>query len=155
MNATPTFRDFGPADHAQIEQMITGLYTDDPSTEGMSVEKIRRTIGELTRHPERGTVILFEIDHTVVGYSLLIHFWSNEYGGTIEVIDELYICPEWREKGLASAFLQHVAESAEDSVKGLALEVTPRNDRARALYTRHGFRPAKNEHLFKKLKAPA
>ena len=155
MNAKVTFRTFGPEDHSDIEEMIQGLYTDDPSTEGMSVEKIRRTLSELTRYPEKGTIILFDVDHAIAGYSILVHFWSNEYGGTIEVIDELYIRPEWRGKGLASAFLKHLTETTDDSVKGLALEVTPRNDRARALYTRHGFRTAKNEHLFRKRETPA
>jgi len=151
MSSTPTFRTFGPDDQPDIERMITGLYTDDPSTEGMTVEKIRRTIEELAQHPEKGTIVIFETDRAVVGYSLVVHFWSNEYGGTIEVIDELYIRPEWRGKGIASAFLQHLVATAGRSVKGFQLEVTPRNERARALYIRHGFRPAKNEHLFRKL----
>lgn len=146
-----SFRTFCEQDRPHIEQMVQGLYTDDPSTEGMSVEKIRRTMDELSRHPDKGRFIVFACGAAIAGYALIIHFWSNEYGGTIAVIDELYVQRDWRGKGVASAFLKDISNVSQGGIKGLQLEVTPRNGRARALYVRHGFRTAKNEHLFKKL----
>lgn len=150
MNERLRFRAFCEQDRPSLERMVQGLYADDPSTEGMTVEKIHRTFGELLRQPERGTFILFESGEAAIGYALVIHYWSNEYGGTIEVIDELFVDPAWRGRGVASAFLDCLADTSSE-VKGLQLEVTPRNARARALYTRHGFRTAKNEHMFRKL----
>jgi GNAT superfamily N-acetyltransferase len=144
------FRAFTREDGSAFEEMSLSLYTDDPSTEGMTTEKIRRTFDLLVSRPDTGTIVIFECDGEIAGYALLIHFWSNEYGGCIEVIDELYVKSDWRGKGIASAFLEHLERNSEDDVKGFHLEVTPRNDRARALYFRHGFRAAKNEHLFRK-----
>jgi len=145
------FRSLARDDLPELEQMTLALYREDPSTEEMTLEKIHRTVQELTRHPGRGEIQVFWCGEVVVGYAILIHYWSNEYGGDIEMIDEFYVKPAWRGKGIGSAFLNYLGHNADASVKGLQLEVTPRNKRANALYARHGFRPAKNQHLFKKL----
>jgi len=145
------FRSLARDDLPELEQMTLALYREDPSSEGMTPEKIHQTVQELKRRPERGEIQVFWCGETVVGYAILIHYWSNEYGGNIEMIDEVYVKPPWRGKGIGSAFLEHLGHNAGASVKGLQLEVTPRNNRANALYARHGFRPAKNQHLFKKL----
>lgn len=147
-----SFRVLAESDLPELERMILALYEEDPSTEGMTTEKIHRTVQELTRYPERGAILMFWYAEAVVGYAILLHYWSNEYGGNIEMIDEFYVKPAWRGRGIGASFLDHLSRSADTSVKGFQLEVTPRNERANALYARHGFRPAKNQHLFKKRK---
>ncbi len=146
-----SFRTFQEQDGPDIEQMVAGLYADDPSPVGMSLEKVRRTIDELLRRPEKGAFVVFESGDAIIGYALIVHFWSNEYGGTIEVIDELYVQPDWRGRGVASAFLEYIVDTSQADVKGLHLEVTPRNVRARALYARHGFRATRNKHMSRTL----
>lgn len=146
-----SFRTFREQDRPDIEQMIQGLYTDDPSPAGMDLEKARRTFDELLRYPEKGAFVVFESGEAIIGYALIIHFWSNEYGGAIEIIDELYVRPDWRGRGIASAFLEHIADTSPADVKGLHLEVTPRNKRAQALYARHGFQPTRNKHMSRAL----
>jgi ribosomal protein S18 acetylase RimI-like enzyme len=75
---------------------------------------------------------------------LLISFWSNELGGEVCNIDELFVAPEYRGRGVATALLERLAEGEESlwpvRPAALALEVTPQNERARALYERLGFR---------------
>ncbi|MEW6444258.1 MAG: GNAT family N-acetyltransferase [bacterium] len=146
------FRAFGRDDLPELEQMVLALYQEDPPGEEMSREKIRRTVEELTLRADKGVILLFWAGRAVVGYAIVIHYWSNEYGGNVEVIDELYVKPPWRGKGIGTAFLGHLCAAGEGGgTKGLALEVTPANQRALAYYRRQGLRPAKNRHLFKKL----
>lgn len=131
--------------------MILALYGEDRAGEAMSVEKIRRTVDELRRHSEKGEIIVFDVADAVVGYAIVIHFWSNEYGGNIATVDELYVKPSWRRRGIGTAFLDHLSRREGFPAKGLQLEVTATNEKALSYYTRQGFVPAKNRHLFKKI----
>src|SRR6266404_1888462 len=94
--------------------------------------------------PNRGRAVVCDVESRTVGYALLISFWSNELGGEVCNIDELFVAPLYRGRGLATALLEELAEK-EPSVwpirpAALTLEVTSQNERARALYERLGFR---------------
>ena len=149
------FRPILEGDLTELEEMCLALHREDPSVEEMSLEKIRRTVEELGRRPDKGAILFFWAGRIVVGYAILIHFWSNEYGGDIEIIDELYVKPSWRGRGICTAFLEHLSGLGAGRLKGLKLEVTPANERAHAYYLRQGFDPVKNRHLFKKLPSGA
>jgi GNAT superfamily N-acetyltransferase len=46
-----------------------------------------------------------EFDRQVVGYALLMSFWSNEYGGELCNVDELYVQPAQHGRGLSTELL--------------------------------------------------
>lgn len=75
-----------------------------------------------------------------VGYALLMDGWSIEYGGLITTLDEIYVVPEWREKGVASQAINALRQQflARGGVS-MNLETTPDNSRAQNLYRRLGF----------------
>jgi ribosomal protein S18 acetylase RimI-like enzyme len=79
----------------------------------------------------------------VAGYALLISYWSNELGGEVCAIDELYVAPAARGQGWGSHLIEALAAGSDlgfgDSV-ALAIGVSPDNTRARSLYERLGFR---------------
>lgn len=149
--AAVVYRPFAPQDLAELMSMIVALYREDSEGEPIAEAKIERTVQELTRYPGKGEIILFAVDQTIVDYALLIFFWSNEYGGNIVHIDELYIKESWRKQGIATQFLDHLASSQPETTRGLQLEVTPSNERTWDYYRRLGFRPSANRHLLKKL----
>ncbi len=151
MLAIPYFRVFNNADLSELEQMILALYQGDFSGEEMSQNKIWSTVQELVSHPEKGVITLFCVDDVVVGYAIIIYYWSNEYGGNIATIDEFYVKSSWREKGIGSSFLKHIATANAGNLKGIQLEVTPANEKAFTYYSRNGFSPKANRHLFMKL----
>ena len=145
------FRPFAPADLPELEAMVLDLYAGDAYGRTMTTAQVRRTVGTLTAHPDRGRIEIIEAADVVAGYAIVVSFWSNEHGGTVAILDELLIKPAWRGRGLGSAFLDHLVSTAGDDVKGVLLEVAPANAGAMALYLRHGFGPAANRHLFKAL----
>ncbi len=151
MTSIPQFRLFCMDDLAELEQMILGLYREDPPGEKMSLKKIRRTVQELLSHPEKGNINIFCVDDTVVGYAIVIYYWSNEYGGNIASIDEFYVKPLWRGKGIGTSFLELVTTRNANNLKGIQLEVTPANNKALTYYSRNGFSPKDNRHLFRNL----
>jgi len=123
------------------------LSHEDPSTERVTDKKISLTFKELTSNTKRGKIVVFEKAKAIIGYAILIPYWSNEYGGNILHIDELYVKPEHRGRGIATSFLKHML-IAHDAV-ALQLEVTPTNTRARNYYRDLGFKKSKNLHLIR------
>ena len=146
----PTFRHFTPADTATLTDFTTAFYTEDPSDEAITPEKVAKTIAHFTNYPEKGTYYIFEEAGQPVGFAIVAFFWSNEYGGDLVTLDEFYVVPAHRGAGIGEAFLRFMFEHYHTRAAAFELEVTPSNDRARSFYTRVGFQPAKNNtYLYK------
>ncbi len=138
-------------DLLELERMVFALYREDFYGEKMARRKIRATMEELLSHPEKGTIILFWVGEAVVGYAIIIYYWSNEYGGDIASIDEFYVKRTWRRNGIGTCFIDRIATTKGGNLKGLQVEITPANQRALAFYSQQGFSSLKSRHLFKKL----
>ena len=140
------FRPARPADWFAIQRMCQALYVDDVVGEPMDEAKILRTLRHLTACPAQGQVWLAEAGDQAIGYAILIWFWSNEYGGQLGVIDEIWVDPPFRGRGVGSHFL-HALQRSRDDLLGLDLEVSPENTEARAWYAHRGFEPIRNQML--------
>ena len=131
------------ADDDAVVSMCMALNADDPGPVPVKPEQVLRTLAKLREEPARGCAMVCEADGLVVGYALLISFWSNEMGGEVCNIDELYVDKRYRGRGLATELVEGLARGEESLWRGqpvaLALEVSPQNERARALYARLGF----------------
>jgi GNAT superfamily N-acetyltransferase len=132
--------------HEELTHMMLGLYAEDPACNGEcpTVDSCEHTIRFLLDHPDRGRIILFSDNQTLRGYAILIPYWSNEFAGTLLFIDELFVKPEFRGRGIATAFLQSLKSKAPFDAVAIALEVTEKNTRARRLYSAMGFSERKN-----------
>ena len=140
------FRPFRLSDYSELRQMMHELSREGPSTERVTDRKISLTVRELQNNPKRGRIIVFEKDSSIIGYAVLIFYWSNEYGGNILHIDELYVKPEHRGRGVATSFFKKIL-GMNHSVGAFELEVTPANTRAMNYYHKLGFKKSQNVHL--------
>ncbi|MEQ8189561.1 MAG: GNAT family N-acetyltransferase [Candidatus Eremiobacterota bacterium] len=138
-------------DYSELKNMILGLYSEDPPSVPMAEEKILGTVKELTNHQDKGQIILFRVNNETAGYGIIIFFWSNEYGGNIIYVDELFVKEEWRSKKIGTSFFNYLLENFRDKATALKLEVTPRNVRARKYYEHMGFKETRNIHLLKSI----
>jgi ribosomal protein S18 acetylase RimI-like enzyme len=131
-------------DDENIVSMCMALNADDPGPVPVHPQQVHRTLARLREEPHRGRAVVCEVDGYPAGYALLISFWSNELGGEVCTIDELYVAPEYRGRGLATELFTMLTGSEQSlwptQPAALALEVSPQNERARALYERLGFR---------------
>jgi len=75
----------------------------------------------------------------VCGYALITFSYSNEYGGKIMIIDEIYILDEFRQKGLASYFIRCIMSKYKDDVVYVEVEVKKGNEEAINLYKKFEF----------------
>ena len=106
-----------------------------------SRERMLRTVRELSRRPDRGSIFLFERKEDLVGYCVLVTHWSSLHGGNVLRIEELYLDREHREEGLAEDFLQLLAQVAPPGTCALALDASPSDKGTTAMCARAGFEP--------------
>ncbi len=141
------FKDYENKDKDELYIMIKDLYESDPGGLDMNETKIDSTIQFLKQHPESGRLFGFYLGELVIGYAILINYWSNEYGGILLNIDELYIKTEYRSLGIGTNFIKFIIDSKHSNFKAIELEVFPTNVRAFNLYTDLGFIAVKNDCL--------
>jgi GNAT superfamily N-acetyltransferase len=142
-----TWRAARQADWEAVASLVLALYREDPAPTEVTRAQALRTLARLAAEPIRGVALVAEAEHGLVGYALLCSFWSNELGGEVCCVDELFVTPAERSRGLATALVGGLCARQlpwfEHAV-AFELEVTPGNRRARALYERLGFRPHHN-----------
>lgn len=145
------YRYFKTSDSKVVAELIHNLYREYPGDKSMLPQKIQNTFDSLSQHPDYGKIMILEHEKEVIGYAMLINFWSNEFGGNIINIDELYIRKEFRSQGIGTNFIKHLVKNKFGNSVALELEVTPSNKRARKLYESLGFKLYKNNTLILEL----
>jgi ribosomal protein S18 acetylase RimI-like enzyme len=76
----------------------------------------------------------------VVGYLVVTLGYSIEHGGRDGFIDDLYLLPSARGRGIGAAVVDFALEQARLlGIITLHLEVDPKNERATSLYRSRGF----------------
>lgn len=133
-----------------LPPLVMALYEEDPEGEKMTPDKIENTVMTLDIHPDLGKIVVFYQEKQLIGYAIIINYYSNEYGGIVICLDELYIKPNWRCLGIATEFFQSLCRNAGDAV-AIRVEATSGNDRVRKLYKRWGFCEEANRRLVMKL----
>jgi ribosomal protein S18 acetylase RimI-like enzyme len=130
-------------DDDAIAELCIALNREDPGPAPVPIEHMRATLAMLRREPSRGCAVALDAAGHVAGYALLIAFWSNELGGEVCEIDEIFVQPQHRGRGHARALLTAIerGELWAVPVVALALGVSPNNARARRLYEGLGFAP--------------
>ena len=122
--------------------MCLALNVEDPGPSPVPAANTRQTLHVLRTQPQRGRAVVLELAGHLCGYALLISFLSNELGGEVCAIDEIYVEPEFRGRQHATRLIEDLAAGTglyPSKVVALMLEITPDNIRARRLYERLGF----------------
>jgi GNAT superfamily N-acetyltransferase len=130
--------------------MSLALYEEDPASGPVLAAHIRATMARFREEPLRGRAVVLDNDGHPVGYALLVSFWSNELGGEICTIDEIYVRAAWRSRGCGSRLIESLnLDRTIWPARPVAfeLEVSPENRRALELYERLGFRLKRNRTL--------
>jgi GNAT superfamily N-acetyltransferase len=138
---TGTWRIARPDEDDLLVEMCTELYREDPGPRPVPPGQMRETLAALRREPLRGLAVALEVDRGLAGYSLLISFWSNELGGEVCDVDELFVARAHRSQGHGRSLFAAIERGELWPVPpvAIALVVTPGNARARQLYERLGF----------------
>ena len=131
-------RPAGPADVPTLVALMTEFYAEADFP--LPAAPATRAFAALLAAPQLGAVWLGEAGGAPGGYAVLTLAFSMEYGGLRGFVDDLYVRPEARGRGVAAALLGAVREACgELGVRSLHVEVGPDNATARRVYTRAGF----------------
>lgn len=101
----------------------------------------RRALTPLLEGSPFGAVYLMGPARAPIGYVVLTFGWSVEYGGMDAFVDELYIRPGVRRRGIALEALNGLRNMLRAAgIVGLHLEVDRDDAATQALYHKAGFR---------------
>jgi len=99
----------------------------------------------------QGCAYLIGPPRAPIGYVIITFGWSVEFGGLDAIIDELYIRPGVRGRGIASEALIALPRAlAGGGLRSVHLEVDRSNAAAIKLYRRAGFIPVENRMILSK-----
>jgi GNAT superfamily N-acetyltransferase len=151
--AAPRIRRARSVDGAALVELQREFYREDRITHAAANA---RALHRLLRSPQAGVVWVIEArsgrEWGPIGYVVLTLGFSLERGGRDAFIDELYVRPEHRGRGVgALAVVTAEAVARRLGVRAVHLEVDTGNDRARRLYERIGFTLRQRYHLMTKV----
>jgi len=150
-----SFRPAGPADLETLLPLMASFYDEDrhPWIE----DAARRSLLKLLGEPALGRAYVIEGEGIlgegrILGYLVVCFGFSLEFHGRDAFVDELYVVPEARGRGLGREALR-VAEACcvEADARALHLEVGLENDKARRLYLSWGFEERPHALMSKRL----
>jgi GNAT superfamily N-acetyltransferase len=125
-------------DEASIIPMAHAFHSEDghPLAVG-SEDAIRAAL----RGHELGQVYLVESENQVLGYFVLCFTLSIEFGGLVVILDDLYLKPESRGKGIGQFLLKEIKKLAKTkNAVQIFLEIEHENLRANKIYLQSGFK---------------
>ncbi len=112
---------------------------------------IERTFEECINSIAYARLYILEWEGEPAGYGLVSKTFSQEAGGYVYWLEELYIIEQYRSKGLGSEFFAYVESNKEEGVTRFRLEVEPENIRAGELYKRLGYQQLDYRQMVKEL----
>lgn len=127
-------------DRADFLRLSEMFYASPAVLHTIPPERHEKTFDELMRSREYADGYILETEGKTVGFGLVAKTWSREAGGMVLWLEELFILPEFRCRGLGKEFFAECERfAAENGYKRFRLEVEEKNVRARSLYERLGY----------------
>lgn len=119
--------------------MAEEFYNSDAVLHPIPRDQFEKTANEALRSDEYAEIYLLEYEGETAGYGLTARTFSQEAGGQVLWIEELYIRKEFRSKGLGREFFSSLEDKNRGEIVRLRLEVEADNTRAISLYERLGY----------------
>lgn len=80
---------------------------------------------------------IFEDENEIQGYGMIAKSFSTEFGKPCIWIEDLYLKPEYRGKGIGTMFFEYLEQAYTECI--FRLEVEEENERAIHVYEKNGF----------------
>ncbi|HVQ31370.1 MAG TPA: GNAT family N-acetyltransferase [Vicinamibacteria bacterium] len=147
----PVFRPATSGDLNAVLPLLRDFYAEDG--EAYDAEAGTALLA-LLADPSLGRVVLIVDDEGVaVGYVVVAFGYSLEFRGRDAFVDELYVAPTHRGRGLGRAALREAERCClEAGIRALHLEVRPGKTEARGLYASAGYADREYYLMSKKLR---
>lgn len=134
-----SIRKIRPSDEVIYLKMAREFYDTDAVLIHVDDSHFEATFRELMRSEDYAVCYVFELDGQIAGYSLLAKTYSQEAGGTVMWIEEIYVLPKFRGRGIGREFFSFILKNRPENIKRFRLEVERENEGAVRLYKSFGF----------------
>lgn len=125
------------------------FYHSEAVLHPIPLKNIENTFNEMITSDTYAIGYILEFDGKDAGYALLAKTFSQESGGYAIWLEELYVLPEFRGKGIGSDFIKFLSSEFEENISRIRLEVEEDNFGAIELYKRLGFAPLEYKQMVK------
>lgn len=127
------------------------FYQTDAVMAPIPDDRLNRCFSEMLRSDTYAAAWMFSADGSAVGYAQIARTYSQEAGGMVIWIEELYVKPDYRSRGIGSAFFSLLEQEYPDTAR-YRLEVEEENTGAVRLYRRRGFIPLPYGQMYRERK---
>ena len=128
MSAAITVRKTVPADLDTLFQ----LYIDNGGGKiGQKRDLLRNGLRKLVSSPDLGFHLVAEAEGVTVGMLRVCFEWSPYRDGTFWWVENVYVVPDWRRKGVYSAMHKHILSEAEEDPDDLRHQALHRRGQLR------------------------
>lgn len=132
-------REIKSDDKIDFIKMCMDFYNTDGVDHSIPVSNMEKTFNLLMEGLDFAKAYVCEKNNKTVGYILLALTYSNEAGGMVVWLDEIYVKPEFRSQGIGSELIDFVIEKYKNKISRFRLEITESNIGAKKLYLSKGF----------------
>jgi ribosomal protein S18 acetylase RimI-like enzyme len=121
-----------------LVRLMRQLYAEEAAT--LSEQAASRAFESLLDDSRLGQVWMIEQDGHPAGFVVLTVSFSMEYGGLRGFIEDFYVAPQYRRRGLGHAALEEVKRACQRrGVRALIVETSPSQQAALNAYRSVGF----------------
>lgn len=128
-------------------EMAREFYDSPAVAHKVPAAHFERTFDEAMRSDAYVGLFMLADGGEVCGYALTARTFTQEAGGIVVWLEELYLRPAHRSKGLGREFFAFMER--EMPAARYRLEVEPDNEKAKALYARLGYTFLPYEQMYK------
>lgn len=130
-------RKMRPQDTAQVLEMMRVFYASPAVLSNGSEEIFQNDVAECVSDSPYLEGYVFEEGNQLQGYTMVAKSFSTEFGKKCIWIEDLYVMPPFRGRGIGSSLLQHIQNQHPGAL--FRLEAEQENEGAVQLYERMGF----------------
>lgn len=138
------------ADRQNYLDMADEFYHTDANAHPVPYEFLTETFERFLNDDVYGDIFICEEDSTPVGYMVTAKTWSQEGGGIVVWIEEIFVKTEYRGRGYGTEMFNFVFENC--PATRYRLEAEPENEKAIRLYKRLGFSFMEYSSMVKELR---
>ncbi len=134
-------RRFTAEDFDAYLTMSREFYSSEATDHPVPDEHFQRTFDEIMSGSPIARAWMIDVQGRPTGYLLASVTWSNEFGGRVAWLEELYLRRSARGQGLGRQAIEQAMDELKrlDRVTGFRLEVAPANAKVIQLYKKEGF----------------
>lgn len=147
------FKSINAGDREVFIKLMDEFYHTDAVLHPLSAETIERCFDDCVSGSPYIEGYIFREGERTAGFALAARGYSTEAGGECVQLEDLYIKPEYRSRGLGGEFVAFLEQKHKKTARRLRLEVEASNERATALYERMGFSELSYKQMIKDIVA--